>query len=63
MGFKCVHCSSEEYPIIKKKISGSGWVLFIVLILFCIPLCWLPFVIDSCKEEEMYCKGCGIKLG
>jgi|LSQX01.3.fsa_nt_gb lipopolysaccharide-induced tumor necrosis factor-alpha factor len=63
MAFRCVHCGSEEPPRVSKKMSGAGWVLFVVLLLFCIPLCWLPFVIDGCKEEERFCSHCGIKLG
>jgi len=63
MQFKCPYCSHEGPPLVNKKISGAGWVLFIVLLFLCIPLCWLPFVIDGCKEEERKCSGCGIKLG
>jgi hypothetical protein len=44
-------------------MSMGGWVLFIVLVLFCIPLCWLPFIIDGCKEEVRKCAACGCKLG
>ncbi|HOV27974.1 MAG TPA: LITAF-like zinc ribbon domain-containing protein [Pseudobacteroides sp.] len=63
MAFRCVHCGTEAMPYIKKRVSAGGWVMFIVLLLFCIPLCWLPFVIDAFKEEERFCRGCGLKLG
>lgn len=33
-------------------LNQTGVVAFIVLILVCLPLCWLPFVIDSCKGFE-----------
>jgi len=31
--------------------------LFAVLVLFCIPLCWLPFVIDGCQEITLNGEG------
>ena len=49
--------------MVTKKMSTGGWVLFAVLVFFCVPLCWLPFVIDGCKEEVRTCSGCGSKLG
>lgn len=63
MAIKCPLCSHEGMPIIKKTLSSGGWVLFIVLLLFCLPLCWLPFIIDGCKDEVRKCAGCGSKLG
>lgn len=62
-GFTCPFCHRQGPPIITKKISTSGWILFIVLLLCCFPLCWLPFVMDGCKDEERKCAGCGTKLG
>ena len=63
MTFKCLHCGTVNPPYVRKRMSGTGWALFIVLLLFCIPLCWLPFVLDSCQENQYICSGCGIKLG
>jgi len=36
----------------KKKMKPEGWVLFAVLVLFCIPLCWIPFTSDRFYEFE-----------
>jgi lipopolysaccharide-induced tumor necrosis factor-alpha factor len=63
MTFKCPYCNNEAPPIVTKEMSTGGWVLFIVLLLFCLPLCWLPFVLDGCKEEKRKCSSCGTKLG
>jgi hypothetical protein len=30
-------------------LNKNGVILFIVLLLVCLPLCWLPWVIDSTK--------------
>jgi hypothetical protein len=32
-------------------LNTTGVVAFILLLIFCLPLCWLPFLIDSCKGE------------
>lgn len=30
-------------------LNQTGVIVFIVLVLVCLPLCWLPWVIDSMK--------------
>lgn len=62
-GFTCPFCRHQGLPIRNKKVSSSGWIVFVLLILFCIPLCWLPFVIDGLQEEERKCARCGARLG
>ncbi len=61
--FTCPYCRSTAPPIISKNLSGGGWALFAILILFCLPLCWLPFVIEGCKELRRNCASCGVRLG
>jgi hypothetical protein len=34
-------------------LNQTGVIVFILLIFLCLPLCWLPFVIDSMKGEEV----------
>ncbi len=63
MPVKCPFCSHEGQPVVRKKISGGGWAVFIALLFICLPLCWLPFVLDACKNEERSCAACGCKLG
>lgn len=33
-------------------LNKQGVILFIVLLVLCLPLCWLPWVIDSMKGVE-----------
>jgi hypothetical protein len=33
-------------------LNQTGVIVFIVLLVLCLPLCWLPFVIGSCKAGE-----------
>ena len=64
MAFKCPYCGHEGMPYVEKKnLSTGGWVLFVVLLLVCFPICWLPFVIDGCKEEVRKCPACFTRLG
>jgi hypothetical protein len=32
-------------------LNQNGLILFIVLLVVCLPLCWIPFLIDSMKGE------------
>ena len=60
--FTCPFCQYQGPPRISRQMSGGGWVLFVVLLLFCFPLCWLPFVMSSLQEENRNCGGCGTRL-
>ena len=33
-------------------LNKNGVVLFIILLLLCLPLCWIPFLVDSMKAAE-----------
>lgn len=61
--FVCPFCRYQGPPIIERKISSNGWVVFALLVVFCLPLCWLPFVLDDCKEDTRKCPSCGARLG
>jgi len=57
--FKCPFCQNETPPRIEKEVN---MVLFVILLLFCLPLCWIPFL-DSQKKEKRKCSACGSQLG
>lgn len=60
VGFKCPYCQSQSPPIQQQKISTAGWILFVVLLLACFPLCWIGLLI---KEDYRTCSFCGLSLG
>jgi LITAF-like zinc ribbon domain len=61
-GFRCPFCGDPDPPLVRTKVSGGGWALFVVmLVLLCWPLCWIPLV--AMKDEYRVCQGCGVKLG
>jgi hypothetical protein len=33
-------------------LNTNGLILFIVLIVVCLPLCWLPWVIEATKADK-----------
>lgn len=59
-GFLCPYCGAQSPPIVRQQISTAGWVLFVVLLLVCFPLCIVALFV---KEDYRVCSGCGIKLG
>lgn len=60
---KCPLCNHEGPLVVTKQLSTGGWVLFGVLLLCCLPLCWIPFVTEGCKQETRKCFACGRKIG
>ena len=33
-------------------LNQTGLIAFILLLFLCLPLCWIPFLMDSCKGFE-----------
>ena len=33
-------------------LNKNGFIVFIILIFVCLPLCWIPFVVDSMKAAK-----------
>ena len=62
MAFKCPYCDHEGMPRVEQRISGTGWLIFAILLVFCLPLCWIPFVTDGTKEEIKTCVKCGNRI-
>jgi DNA-directed RNA polymerase subunit RPC12/RpoP len=56
---ECPHCDSTARPRTAWVISQSGWVLFVVLLLFFFPLCWIGLLMT---EPEYRCTDCGARL-
>ncbi|MDY7011616.1 MAG: DUF4339 domain-containing protein [Planctomycetota bacterium] len=45
--------SSDKNKEVVFGLNMAGVVVFIILLLCCIPLCWLPWVIDSLKAKNV----------
>jgi hypothetical protein len=58
--FRCPFCQTTYPPLLRQKVSAAGWVVFALLLLFCIPLCFIGL---SMKDEYRVCAGCGVTIG
>jgi hypothetical protein len=56
----CPHCGSAREPTVRSEISQNGWILFVVLLFLCTPLCFLGLLM---KDEQRVCAGCQARLG
>jgi hypothetical protein len=59
-GFECPFCGSTERPIVKRQVSGAGWVVFFLLLFFTIIFCFVGLFM---QEDVRVCRDCGAKLG
>lgn len=58
----CKSCGSVVAPIISKKVGQNTLLWAVFLFLFTGFLCFLPFVMDRCKNTVLNCASCGIKI-
>ena len=59
IGFRCPYCQSPAGSYYVSKISSQGWIVMLILLLFCLPLFWIGLLM---KEETYYCRSCQMKL-
>ena len=59
-GFECPYCGCDSSPARRSQISTAGWMVFVMMILFCLPLFWVGLLIT---EEYRVCRDCGARLG
>ena len=53
--FRCPHCQTTEPPVVARRISTAGWVVFFALLIMCFPLCFIGLFI---KDEYRQCSWC-----
>ncbi len=58
--WQCPFCRSQARPVELTKISTAGWVVFVVLLICCLPLFWIGLLI---KQRYRVCSACGASLG
>jgi hypothetical protein len=57
--FRCPYCQSNVGFIRDSKISTGGWIVFVLLLFMCFPLCWLGFFIT---DKFDVCGSCAVRL-
>lgn len=57
--FRCPYCQATAPPVVGRRISTGGWIVFAALLVFCLPLCFFGLFI---KEEYPMCSWCRASL-
>lgn len=52
----CRQCGYVGQPTMVERISVAGWIVFSLLLLFCLPLFWIGLLI---KDRRSLCPRCG----
>jgi hypothetical protein len=58
-GYRCPYCHSNAMPFRVEKITEAGWVMFAVMLVFCLPLFWIGLLM---KESQQFCSACRARL-
>lgn len=58
--YRCPHCGTTALPIVTKKVSTAGWVVFSMLLVFTLFLFWIGLLM---QEEVRVCSVCGSRVG
>jgi DNA-directed RNA polymerase subunit RPC12/RpoP len=56
---ECSYCGSTALPREISEISQGGWIMFVVLLVFFFPLCWIGLLMT---ERHLKCSDCGARL-
>ncbi|MFV0387206.1 MAG: LITAF-like zinc ribbon domain-containing protein [Pyrinomonadaceae bacterium] len=51
----CPRCRSKSLPVVTRKISSAGWIVFVILLIVFFPFFWVGFLI---KEDKLVCPVC-----
>ena len=57
--FRCPYCQTTAPPLVARRISTAGWVVFGTMIIVCFPLFFIGLLI---KEEYRQCSWCRATL-
>lgn len=58
IGTICPYCNMLTTSYTKKAVGTMTWLWCVGLWFFTGICCWIPFVIDDCKEDQIICARC-----
>lgn len=59
----CPYCSQTGKTRVNHNCGDCTWISVIVLLLFCFPFFWIPFICPNCQDVEHHCSNCGRQVG
>lgn len=59
----CPSCQHTGLTKTNEQCGACTWISAILLLFFCFPLFWVPFVCPSCYDVEHFCRNCGKRVG
>ncbi|MEJ7622968.1 MAG: zinc ribbon domain-containing protein [Pyrinomonadaceae bacterium] len=57
-GYRCSKCGSTYFPVLERRISTAGWIVFSVLLITTVIFFWIGLLM---KEEVAICPVCRSK--
>jgi hypothetical protein len=57
--YRCPYCGSTSLPIVTKRVSTTGWVVFSVLLVLTLFLFWIGLLL---QEEVRVCPSCNRQI-
>jgi hypothetical protein len=54
--FECPFCGTHKMPEYEYSISTAGWIVFILLLFGCFPICWIGLLIRDAKSVCVRCR-------
>lgn len=57
--YRCPHCGTTSLPIVTKRVSSAGWVVFTLLLVFTLFLFWIGLLL---QEEVRVCSVCNRRV-
>ena len=59
VNYRCPNCGCSYLPVIERRISTAGWIVFATLLLFTFIFFWVGLLM---KEEVAVCPVCRLKM-
>ena len=60
VGYRCPRCGATAAPIAQSKISDGGWIVFVLMLIFCFPLFFIGLLM---REQYRVCPACLARIG
>uniref|UniRef100_UPI00358F1746 lipopolysaccharide-induced tumor necrosis factor-alpha factor-like isoform X2 n=1 Tax=Myxine glutinosa TaxID=7769 RepID=UPI00358F1746 len=60
---KCPSCQTVCFTTTNKSLSMKGWIWVLILFIFTGCLCYIPLMMNSCKETKHKCSNCKALVG